>query len=257
MMLSFTGIALAIAAFDANIVSVKLKFQDSSGYSEKVLSEDKLPKNLEDYIKTIRAAEQPAPKTPTAKGKKSLVDEMLDGCMCDSPSDSLEIRTGEGRIEKYEIYCSSARRVLSGDSHPLELAERQINIQSNRWQAIRFKYCPKDFGCSDSRPPNWHFTIESPLADRYSDEHHRLNQFGLTFGHVLDSSKVGIPTVPIVFTYHAKNGKITDMAIDSLDPKFAEIGRSFIRNTLDRPITRRGPDSGTVKITAYNAWFEK
>ncbi len=245
----------------SDILSVTLKFEDSSGHVESTLHQENIGKALADFISAARAAKKIKPAYEGISGDTGGVAMLLDDCMCDSPSDSLEIRFEGGRREKYLYYCDDIRALGSGDPLALDLSERDQEIQSNRWHAIRNRFCPRAYGCSDSKPPSWGFFIVSPGAEKYSDRYETFQELGWRWARILDSSRIAVPRVDMVITYHARGKEIRDVVIDSLDGKYAYLGLRFAKGSvgsLHSGIRRDSliADSATVKITAYNAYYE-
>jgi len=250
------------AAPRSDIVSVTVKFEDSSGYAESTLHLENLGKPLADFIAAARAAKKIKPAYDSVFKDTGGISDFLEACGCDSPTDSLEIHLADGKSEKYRFYCDEIRALGPGKALTLELSERDKEMQTNRWQAIRYRFCPKAYGCTDASPPGWKYFITSPSAKRFSDKKETIDGFGWIWARILDSSRVTDPRVNLVFAYQARGNKIRKLAIDSLDGKYADLGRRFLARSMGM---RRNPwapdslseDSATVHITAYNAYFEK
>jgi hypothetical protein len=236
---------------------VTLKFQDSTGWVERKVRGDSLSPNLRKYIRALHSARDIDSSKPADTSDPRDANPFLDDCMCESPSDSIEVTWKDGRREKYQMYCSEVLRVHPDTSRRLRVDEIVGSKLVSRWESLRARYCPNRYGCSDITRAYWRYGIEKRIGVDWVESQFVLTRLADELIVMLDSVPNPDPEVEILLTVQVKDGKAQIIAIDSVGGKYADLARRLAASGAADGYFE--PESGPqrFRLIAFNYFLEK
>ena len=247
-----------------DVKRVILKFQDSSGWTEKDLPGDSLGSNLRAYVAALRAAPDTGAipndpediwNDPLFAGFDSIFSR-FDACGCSSPSDSLEVELRDGRKEKYRMYCSDARRVRPDTTLRLRIDDINMSMLDSRWEALRLQYCPKRYGCGGVPRAGWRTGIRRRVDSAWVAAYQAPKKLGDSLVHLLEQAKDPDPQVELLVTLHVRDGVAERIVVDSVGARYAELADTLAARGLSG---RVGLDDGAhqYRLIAFNYFLER
>lgn len=213
------------------------------------------------WLRAYIAAVRTAPDSGTFKKdpEDAWHEEMfsgMDDCMCESPSDSLVVVFGDGRTERYEMYCSTTSRVRPDTTRKLRLDDISRHMLVSRWDALRLQYCPNPYGCGDVPRSYWHTGIrrlvDSTWVKAYMDPRHLADSLKVLIERVRDPD----PMVEILVTLQVRDRVTERITVDSVGARYAELADTLAA----RGLTERVPLADgrhQFRLIAFNFFLEK
>lgn len=241
---------------DEPVLSVTLKFQDSSGFIVKTFSADSLGMTLGKVVQAIRSF--PVPGAGPDSGEARFEDDRGVGlCGCEAPYDSLEIVLKGGRREKYLLHCSGAYRESRRRSLALEMGDFGGAMLNSRWDALRARFCRKGYGCSDGSPSKWDYQVFRGSDSAWGKRDTDADWLGMALAEALEEGSAQVPEIRMRVTVKGLAGKPISVRLDSVGTGEFAWGERMVRKGLALP-RRKAPEGETAyTVFVWNHGHEK
>ncbi len=230
------------------VLSVLLKFQDSTGFTVRSLPVDSLGASLRKLVESVGGI----PSGPRDTG--SEYDARGVGlCMCSTSYDSLILEFSDGTRQAYLFACSAAYRESPKASLPLHLEELENRKMNIRWDKVRARYCPKGYGCSDgsSPTPDWEVLDETWFDGKWMP-YASGRMVGDTLKRMIQERNLPFRDFGIRLSVRVEAEKVKEVHLDSVDPSLQELAEELARRVMGSPRTYTRDMTFSYRLRAFN-----